>query len=72
MRRKLLISTFYSIIAFFNVSYISLTISILSSLGNHLKKSVTNLVFYFKYYYQFCVSGLDYPNCGCIFNYFIW
>jgi hypothetical protein len=70
MARKILIATIYSIIAFCVISYISVMISLLSSVGNLSRKPVANLGFPFKYYYQFWLRGSDSPNCGWKFDNF--
>lgn len=64
MLKKLLIATFYSIIAFCVVSYISVMVSLLSSVANPTLKPVANLGFRLKYYYLFWVKGSDAPNCA--------
>lgn len=63
MLKKLLISTFYAAIVFCVVSYASVMISLLSTVGTN-QKPVANLGFPFKYYYQFWLRGNDSPNCG--------
>jgi hypothetical protein len=60
-----------SVIAFCVISYISVMISLLGSLGDLTKKPVTNLGFPFKYYSQFWVGESDSPNCGWRIDYFI-
>lgn len=71
MTRKVLIATFYSIIAFCVVSFISVMVSLLSSVGDSSQKPVTNLGFPFKYYHQFWLNGSDFPNSGWNLNNFI-
>ena len=69
--KKLAIGTFYSVIVFAFVSYVSVMISLLSTVGRLDKKPVTNIGFPFKYYYQFWLRGSDSPNCGWRFDYFL-
>lgn len=71
MMRKVLISTIYSILVFCVLSYISVMISLLDSVGNPNQKPVVNLGFPFKYYYQFWLRGVDSPSCGWKLNNFI-
>ena len=71
MLRKLLTATFYSAIAFCLVSYASVMVSLLSSVGNLSQKPVANLGFPYRYYYQFWLRGADSPNCGWNFKNFI-
>ena len=68
--KKLAIGTFYSVIVFAFVSYVSVMISLLSTVGSG-KKPVTNIGFPLEYYYQFWLRGSDSPNCGWNINYFI-
>ncbi len=68
---KLLISTFYSIVAFCVISYLSIMASLLSTVGDPSSKPVTNVGFPLKYYYQFWVSSSDSPNCGWQLEYFV-
>ena len=70
MTRKILIATFYSIIAFCIVSYISVMYSLLNIDGVSSQKPVTNLGFPFKYYVQFWLNGADSPNWGWDINSF--
>jgi hypothetical protein len=71
MKRQFLILTLYSIIAFCVISYFSVMLSLLNSIGEVSQKPVTNIGFPFKYYYQFWTSGSDSPNCGWNINNFI-
>lgn len=64
MLRDITKATFYSIIAFCVVSYISVMTSLLSSVGKLSTKPVANLGYPFKYYYQFWLKGNGFPNCG--------
>ena len=71
MTKKIFIATFYSIIAFCVVSYISVMVSLLSSVGDISQKPVVNLGFPYNYYYQFWLRGSDSPNCGWQIDNFI-
>lgn len=71
MTKKILIATFYSVVLFCVISYISVMIPLLSSIGSVTSKPVTNIGFPFKYYYQFWRYSADSPNCGWNINYFI-
>ena len=71
MIKKLLISSFYALITFSVLSYVSVMYSLLQSAGNPLLKPVTNIGVPFKYYYQFWLSGSDSPNCGWDFQNFV-
>ncbi|HYD90424.1 MAG TPA: hypothetical protein VEA37_02930 [Flavobacterium sp.] len=62
--KRLIRPTLYSIIAFCVVSYISVMVSLLSSVGDPQVKPVTNIGFPFSYYYQFWLNGNDSSNCG--------
>ena len=70
MIKKLILATFYSIIAFCVVSYITVMSSLFQSVGDLSKKPVTNIGYPFKYYYQFWLRGNDSPNCGWEFQNF--
>lgn len=71
MKRIIIKATLTSIITFCVISYTSVMISLLSSVGNLSLKPVANLGFPFKYYYQFWLRGNDSPNCGWVFSNFI-
>ena len=70
MIRKILLTTFYAFLTFCILSYFSVMVSLLKSVGKPGRKPVTNLGFPFKYYYQFWLSGSDSPNCGWNLKYF--
>jgi hypothetical protein len=72
MIKKLFLAIVYSIIAFAFVSYVSVMISLLSSVGDPKSKPETNIGFPFNYYFQFWVSGSDSPNCGWNLSNFIY
>lgn len=61
----------YSIITFCVVSYLSVMISLFSTVGSLSEKPVANLGFPFNYYYQFWLRGNDGPNCGWIKQNFV-
>lgn len=69
MKKHLLISTFYSIIVFAMVSFISVIVSLLSSVGTN-QKPVTNIGFPFKYYFQLWMDD-GALICGWKINNFI-
>jgi hypothetical protein len=71
MLRKIVVSTFLAFIAFCVLSYASVLISLLSSVGNASQKPVTNLGFPYHYYYQFWTQGADAPNCAWSLGSFI-
>ncbi|MCW3070785.1 MAG: hypothetical protein JWO44_675 [Bacteroidetes bacterium] len=71
MIRRLFLTTFYSIIVFCLVSFVSVMTSLLSNVGNPSQKPTTNIGFPCKYYYQFWCSGADSPNCGWQFGNFV-
>lgn len=71
MIKKLVIGTFYSVIVFCVVSYLSVMASLFASVGELKLRPVTNIGFPFKYYYQFWVRGNDSPNCGWRFGNFV-
>ena len=71
MKKKIIIATFYSIVVFCVVSYLSVMKSLLTSVGNPLRKPVANLGYPFSYYYQFWLKGSDSPNCGWDFKNFV-
>ena len=71
MIKKLATGTFFSVIVFAFVSYVSVMTSLLSTVGRLDKKPVTNIGFPFKYYYQFWLRGADSPNCGWNIDYFL-
>lgn len=64
MVRKLLIATIYSTIAFCVISYVSVMVSLLSSLGDPTLRPVCNIGLPFNYYYQFWLRGNPGPNSG--------
>ena len=64
MQNKIIIGTIYSIIAFCIISYISVMLSLITTIGDPSKKPITNIGYPFKYYYQFWLNGSDSPNCG--------
>lgn len=72
MLKKIFVSTIYSILIFSLVSYISVMVSLLQSIGEPWTKPVTNIGFPFKYYFQFWLRGSDSPNCGWSLKYFIY
>ena len=74
MIKKILIASFYSVIAFCVVSYASVMYSLLSNTlsGDVLSnKPVANIGFPYNYYFQFWLNGSDSPNCGWNINYFL-
>ena len=73
MIKNLLKITFYAIITFCVISYISVMVSLLNVvfIGDPTMKPVTNIGFPYKYYYQFWLTGSDSPNCGWRSNRFI-
>ena len=72
MIHRIIRGTGYSIVVFCVVSYISVMVSLLASVGEPTKKPVANIGFPFKYYYQFWLRGSDSPNCGWVFDNFVW
>ncbi len=69
--KEFITATFYSAIVFCVVSYASVMVSLLSSVGSLSQKPVANLGFPYRYYYQFWLRCADSPNCGWNFKNFI-
>lgn len=69
---KFLKVTFYALLVFISVSYISVMTSLLSSTGKSGINPTTNIGFPFKYYYQFWVNDNPYPNYGWCIKCFVY
>lgn len=53
MLKRIVIGTLYSVLIFGFISYISVMVSLLASVGDPQTKPVSNIGFPFKYYFQF-------------------